>query len=170
MTTETDPPPEPNRAEFLTVCGDRLRAAREKLGWSQREAAANAQVSRESLGGYERGEECPSFERIVQLAHAYGVSLDYLAGRSPHESGLPVGQAVLDGDTVAQALDAKSLSDLSPHLRDRRLVLGFEIPKNPVVVTDEALHSIQARVESAVEKLPSKSHHPRRPWRKPDTR
>lgn len=48
--------------------GDRLRAERERLGLSQTEFAARADVTRKTLFGYESGERSPSADALAAWA------------------------------------------------------------------------------------------------------
>lgn len=58
--------------------GDRIKAAADAVG-SRKEAARIAGVSDDMLYRYMREETPPRFEAIVALAHAAGVSLDWMA-------------------------------------------------------------------------------------------
>lgn len=60
----------------------RLRELREKVGKSQAEIAATLETAREQYRRYEVGERELPFRLAITLADYYGVSLDYLAGRS----------------------------------------------------------------------------------------
>lgn len=61
--------------------GTRLKAIREKRGWSQSELAERAHVPYETIYRVERGtHQEPRISIAVKLARALGVSLDVLAG------------------------------------------------------------------------------------------
>lgn len=67
----------------------RIRDLREDADKTQSEIAAYLGTTAQYYGKYEKGEREIPFSRAVQLADFYGVSLDYLAGRtnfpkSPH--------------------------------------------------------------------------------------
>lgn len=60
----------------------RLRELRDKRGLSQQAVADFCQLSKSTVANYERGRRTPSITDAVILADFFGVSLDYLAGRS----------------------------------------------------------------------------------------
>lgn len=60
----------------------RIRDLREDADRTQAEIAAQLGTTAQYYGKYEKGERELPFSRAVQLADYYGVSLDYLAGRS----------------------------------------------------------------------------------------
>ena len=65
-----------------------LTLLRRERGITQKEAAANLGVSQALLSHYEKGiREC-GLDFVVRAADFYGVSCDYLLGRSPDRSGL----------------------------------------------------------------------------------
>ena len=68
----------------LQRLGDRLRLAREKRGWNQRELARRAGVANSAVSRLETNDAVePAWETIVKLATALDCSLDYLSGREP---------------------------------------------------------------------------------------
>ena len=69
----------------------RLRDLREDADLTQKQAAEIIGVSMNHYGKYERGENDIPFEKAILLAEHYGVSLDYLAGRTNvRDSYVPV--------------------------------------------------------------------------------
>lgn len=58
--------------------GERLRALRNKKGYSQEELAFKAKLDRTYVGGIERGERNPSLKNIEILAKALGVPITEL--------------------------------------------------------------------------------------------
>lgn len=61
--------------------GKRIVAAREQLGWSQRELVRVSRVGQNNLSALEQGKK-PSVraDTVVRLAEALGVSADFLLG------------------------------------------------------------------------------------------
>lgn len=70
----------------MDVFQERLRACRKKMNKSQEEAAAEMELSYRSYRRYESGESEPTLTPLVRLADYFGVSLDYLTGRSDDDS------------------------------------------------------------------------------------
>ena len=71
----------------------RLRHLREERNESQDRVAALLDVSRNAVSLWERGNRVPGFELAAAIADLYGVSLDWLAGRSDLRGGVPEDQA-----------------------------------------------------------------------------
>ena len=67
-----------------------LTLLRKERGISQKEAAASLNVSQALLSHYEKGiREC-GLDFVVRTADFYGVSCDYLLGRSPERTGTTI--------------------------------------------------------------------------------
>lgn len=62
--------------------GERLRAARLERGLTQRELADVCQLPHTAVSQFETGARAPGFTRLLRLAVALDVSIDYLAGRT----------------------------------------------------------------------------------------
>ena len=60
----------------------RFRDARIQSGKSLAEAAEELLVSKTTLSNWESGRRVPSVEALEKLADLYGVSVDYLLGRT----------------------------------------------------------------------------------------
>lgn len=61
----------------------RFKEAREKAGFTQKEAAINLDVSVQAVSYWETGNRTPSIEKILQMCELYGVTADYILGRDP---------------------------------------------------------------------------------------
>lgn len=66
----------------MSLFSERLIELREKSDLSQVEAAKEFGVVVRAYQRYEYGEREPRLSTLVRMADFYGVSLDYLAGRS----------------------------------------------------------------------------------------
>ena len=64
------------------LLGQRLLATRKQKKLSQSALGKLAGTSGDVIGRYERGLIAPSIEVVSRLADYFGVSIDYLAGRS----------------------------------------------------------------------------------------
>lgn len=88
---------------------DRIRALREARGYTQQEIADAVNVSRISYVRYESGERDPSSKVIKNLADYYGVSVDYLLGRTDVPYVYPVRDVASDdGQAVVYSTQPKS--------------------------------------------------------------
>lgn len=62
--------------------GQRIKKIRNRQGFTQRELATRASISRSYLADVERNRYNPSFETLEKIAEALGVSVDRLTGES----------------------------------------------------------------------------------------
>jgi len=60
--------------------GEKLKILREKNGYTQKYVAELLGTTQSYYAQYENGRRSIPFERIVELAKIYNVSLDYIAG------------------------------------------------------------------------------------------
>ena len=89
----------------------RLRECRENAKLSQKYVAITLGIASPSVANWERGKTRPSNENVVKLADLYGVSVDYLLGRTdnPNES---VGQSMaLSSDELTLLKRYRALDD-----------------------------------------------------------
>lgn len=90
--------------------GNRLRQAREKKGWTQVYVAKLLGMTSQSLSNYERGERDPDTPLLNRLAELYGVSTDYLLGRTDN----PRPANKIDYETQAAHRSDDPMADLPP--------------------------------------------------------
>ena len=83
------------RAEFAA----NLALQRQRMGVSQRQAAADLQVSQALLSHYEKGIREPGLDFVVRAADYYGVTADELLGHVPHKVP-PAPEAGRDAEQV----------------------------------------------------------------------
>ena len=62
------------------MIGERIRILREKAGYSQAELARRLTVTRSSVNAWESGISAPTAVYIVEMAHLFRVSSDYILG------------------------------------------------------------------------------------------
>ena len=60
----------------------RIRDLREDADLTQDQLVQRLQMHKTTYTNYEQGKREPPFSFIIQLANFYGVSIDYIAGRS----------------------------------------------------------------------------------------
>jgi len=66
----------------MSLFSERLVALRRRKGISQAAAAKQVKAALRAYQNYEYGSAEPRLSTLVRIADFYGVSLDYLAGRS----------------------------------------------------------------------------------------
>ena len=62
--------------------GYKLKEARLYAGKSQKEVAELLNTTQVQISKYETGKQDITFSRLIMLAEFYGVSIDWIAGRS----------------------------------------------------------------------------------------
>lgn len=67
---------------MIKLIGDRLKELREDKQITQSELAEILKVSRQTISSYELNLTEPTFETLVKIADIFGVSTDYLLGRT----------------------------------------------------------------------------------------
>ena len=103
-----------------------LTLLRKERGLTQKEAAASLGISQALLSHYEKGiREC-GLSFVVRVAEFYGVSCDYLLGRSPDRSGLTLSVDEIP-DTTEMAEDNKFKGSLLPTLSKKLLINSITI-------------------------------------------
>ena len=70
----------------LDTLGQRIRARRVKLGWSQEQLAEMAGLDRSLVGGIERGERNVTLKTICMLARALSCDVPALTRGLPRKS------------------------------------------------------------------------------------
>jgi transcriptional regulator with XRE-family HTH domain len=69
--------------DSLQLLGQRIRARRKALGWTQEELADRAEMDRSYVGGVERGERNLSFDMLCQICVALGCDVAALTHGIP---------------------------------------------------------------------------------------
>ena len=74
-----------------TILHKKLRALREERGMEQKDVARALGVNPSAVTRWESGEKRPELNNLVRLADLFGVSVDYILGRTevrkPAEAG-----------------------------------------------------------------------------------
>ena len=103
-----------------------LTLLRKERGLTQKEAAANLGISQALLSHYEKGiREC-GLDFVVKAAEFYGVSCDYLLGRSPDRSGLTLSVEDIPED-INDPDDSRYPRSLLPVLSKKLLINSLSI-------------------------------------------
>ena len=70
------------RGAFVATFPQRLQELKQRQGVMQKDVASAVGVPLRTYQRYERGENEPQLSTLIRIADFYGVTLDYLAGRS----------------------------------------------------------------------------------------
>ena len=71
------------KTAVLEVLGNRIRESRKKLGWTQEELSAKAEIDRSYIGGVERGERNVTFTMLCDICEALGCDVAALTSGVP---------------------------------------------------------------------------------------
>ena len=86
--------------------GEILTSLREERGIYQKELAAILKVSVGTISNYENNIHFPDQEALLQLADYFGVTVDYLLGRTSYRYSLDtLNEEYAPGMTVAELVD-----------------------------------------------------------------
>lgn len=86
--------------------GEILTSLREERGIYQKELAAILKVSVGTVSNYENNIHFPDQEALLQLADYFGVTVDYLLGRTSYRYSLDtLNEEYAPGRTVAELVD-----------------------------------------------------------------
>ena len=66
----------------MEILSHRMKELRNERGWSQDRTARELDMVLRTYCRYESGEKDVPFSFVIKIADLYGVSLDYLAGRT----------------------------------------------------------------------------------------
>ena len=80
---EPDETPPTGTAQWSEEHGARLQQARDHAGMTQQEVEQRLGYTTRSVTRWENAKSSPDFGAIQRLADLFGVSLDWLAGRTP---------------------------------------------------------------------------------------
>lgn len=127
------------------MLGKRLAALRKKKKRTQYEVAEDLRMTRGKYANYEQGQREPDAETLVQLADYYGVSIDYLLGRTdiPEMAGSRLAEPKETPLHVRMGIQDEKYQELTPYYQK---VLDWFLERK-----DLAFHD---RPEDIVEELP----------------
>lgn len=74
------------KSALAGALGSRIVALRQERRWSQRALGARLGIDTSKLSRYENGEHLPPHLTLLQIADAFGISLDVLMGRERVEA------------------------------------------------------------------------------------
>ena len=94
--------------------GERLQAARKRIGLTQEEFAEQLQVSRQAVSKWESGRGYPEMEKLLYICNRCGTTMDELFADELPKRDAPPAEATLPGRTLGSAV-ASFYSNLSPY-------------------------------------------------------
>ncbi|KZN96459.1 hypothetical protein AZI98_08480 [Aeribacillus pallidus] len=112
--------------------GDRLRKLRKNRGYSQKEFGKIFDLSESTIGMYEREERKPDYDTLNKFADFFGVSVDFLIGRTDNPSTVREEKAPYNVGKEKSIYDEQKELLLTPD----ELKILQEIKKHPVLFHD----------------------------------
>lgn len=133
----------------------RLREARNRCGLSQTEVADRLGIAANTVSGWETGERMPRAPEVVVVSELYGCTADFLLGRSPHSTGLPVAELLVDQDIVDRILCAESPRDLEDLVDWEPQMISFWqiVTRGTRVCTMRQVQALTVELASHVQKV-----------------
>lgn len=108
----------------MKIFGERLKALRLEKGLTQSELAAELILSKQIISNYENATRSPDFETLVTIASTFGVTTDFLLGRSPYRTLDDA--AKLSSVFEVTGLEEKAIKNLIPESLPQLVALsGF---------------------------------------------
>lgn len=129
----------------------RIKQLRESHGETQQKMAENLGVSQQTIAGWEKGQRNPSLETLSTLADYFGVSVDYLLGRTDIPN-IYIHDIEVDGK---HGRIASTQKDLSPEYQEqvRAKVQNAIKEDRGVKISASDLPSNRAELEALVQQI-----------------
>lgn len=107
---------------------NRYRQCREAAGMSQKYVAVTLGIAGPSVSNWESGKTKPSSENLMQMADLYGVSVDYLLGRTdiPNIYEAMGKETVPRPDTLA-AHQTEAMESVSPQRMEEIITQAYHL-------------------------------------------
>lgn len=90
------------------MLSEKLAQLRKEKNLTKKDVAIHLQIEQSTYGKYELGKRKPDYEMLLKLADFFGVSVDYLLGRSDFRNSGSPGE---DRKDSFYSLDVSSLSE-----------------------------------------------------------
>lgn len=73
----------------MCVFSDKIKNLREENKLTQQDIADLLNTSKQTISNYESGKNEPNLSTVVAIADYFGVTVDYLVGRTNSKTGIP---------------------------------------------------------------------------------
>lgn len=156
--SELDSQPVEPDAEWLHTFGKRLQLAREDAGMSQEAVMEQLGFPTRSLTRWENGKADPGSCKLVRLADLYGVSMDWLTGRTDVRHCIRAGAVMIDSAALRElqglADSGAGLRDVPQHLlRPPGVNCASVVPDDVEVISAEAAQSVRMGMQRLWKRL-----------------
>lgn len=142
-----------SETSWLVELGERLKLARDRAGMRQETVSESLGYPTRSLTRWENGKCDPGFEKIARLGELYGVSADWLAGRTSITQCIRPGMVMIDNAAreVLESLvrEGGTVADVPRHLiRGPGIDYAAVVPESPNFVGEHAAEAIETRIRA----------------------
>lgn len=125
--------------------GDRLKAERERLGYSQEEWASIAQIHRNTQAKYEKGEGSPNVEYLAAI-NSIGADIDYIitGEKSVYRESSPEFECSIVS-TIIEQLEIilnKNKQVMSPQKKAQAVVILYRLAYLDKKVTEKMVKEV----------------------------
>lgn len=115
-------------AVYFMKFGEKITKLKKHKKMSQVELAEKTGISRDAISKYERGDVLPSVEYAKRIAHALGVSLDYLVSDSEQDEALDneAVKRIKEIQSLPQSEKEKVFSVVDALIRDYKTKIAYK--------------------------------------------
>jgi transcriptional regulator with XRE-family HTH domain len=135
--------------------GERLRTARNQAGYTQRQVVAGRDnLSESTLSRWEKGDVSAPFSGIMELADLYGVSLDWIAGRSesPRLHTIAADSLLVDSELLSQ-FQALTRGPVSDTLVAPAPLFAWRVPRSLDIYCADAATYVVSNIHRKIRDL-----------------
>ncbi len=126
------------------IFNERLRALRKEKGWTQPQTAEKLSIAYRNYQRLEADGNTPNFANLVQIADLFGVSMDYLAGRTDRRevNGSAGHDIIITSDLAEDTAELETLlrKVIPAALEAEGVALPCEV--NVLLTGNEGIHAI----------------------------
>lgn len=113
----------------MATIGERIKLERERRGWIQAKLADMLNIKIGTLSGYERDYRQPDLAMLEKIAAAFGVSTDYLLGRTDNPQPASKDPLPPDIRKIARAGERMTPEQREKWLRVAEIIFEEELKK-----------------------------------------
>jgi HTH-type transcriptional regulator, competence development regulator len=143
----------------MSILGKRLKYLREKFNYSQKKVAESLGISNVQLSRYESGDRNPDPELIAAFADFYGVTTDYLHGRTDDPYGYAIHEESASyKKTLKNEKEINTLEKINQLIKEYGIEqMGFFDIEKWKHLTEEEIEEIIKHFEWVVHKAKEKN-------------
>lgn len=102
--------------------GSRIKQLRQENNLTQKELAEKLSIGLTTISNYETGYSIPDVQMLLKIANIFGVSIDYLAGKTDQRN--PSTDPLLDGFPEGVQILRRANRELTPEAKARMIEIA----------------------------------------------